>query len=194
MKSRKLLIGVLSLLIVIFVILVLNTIQNKNIKYEQKSIEGLHPRTDFQAKIDEFINEGPIFLNNTIYKTNDEIINKLGKPINIKETKVKNIHNPEVIDTVFELFYDGLYIKNYAAKANDKGWIENISITKNSYNLKCGINIESNRNHIKNILGEPPEKKDDVWIYTDSDGYPDSVTFYFKNDTVTKIEWNFWID
>ena len=43
-------------------------------------------------------------------------------------------------------------------------------------------------------LGEPPETKDDVWIYTDSDGYADTVKFYFKNDTVTKIEWDFWID
>jgi hypothetical protein len=199
MKSRKFLIGIIGLLIIISAILVLNTRQKKNIKlesikYEQKTIEGLQPKADLQAKIDEFINEGPDFLDKTIYKTNDEIIKKLGNPMNIKETKVKNIHDPEVIDTVYELFYDGLYIKNYTAIAKDKGWIEHISITKNNYNLKYGINIGNDRNHIESILGKPPETKDDVWIYTDSDGYADTVKFYFKNDTVTKIEWDFWID
>lgn len=193
MKINKLLISVISILIIGSAFFILKGRQktSTNITYEQ---EILQPKTDFQSKIDEFINEGPAFLEKSTYKTIGEIINKLGRPINIKETKAKNIHNPEVTDTVYTLFYDGLHIINYTAKANDKGWIQHISITKNSYNLKYGISIGSSRKFIASTLGKPQETKDDRWIYIDSDGYEDTATFYFRNDIVTKIEWDFWID
>lgn len=153
---------------------------------------GVSQANDFQKRVNQFIYDGLDF---KLGKTRAEIISNLGNPENMEMKKVKNIHYPdEIIDEIYELFYDGLYIRIYKATAGDREFIEYLSITSDRFKIKWGLNIGSSKEEVKNILGNPIKEDSDVFTYEYTDGYPDHVYFYFRDNAVYRIDWEFWID
>jgi hypothetical protein len=152
-------------------------------------------KEDSQAerKADIFIYEGPAFLGNTIIKSKSVIINRLGKPRSIKSEKAKNPHNDST-DTIYELFYEGLYVKVYEVSLDDRSFILHIILENNKYKTKWGLNVGTAKEIIGNVLGEPDEKSDTSWTFVSAEGYPSTVKFYFERDRVRKIEWSYVID
>jgi hypothetical protein len=146
----------------------------------------------FQEKVDEFVAEGLDF---KLGKTKVEIVKNLGNPKTIRIQKVPNVHYPKyIVDEIHELFYDGFYIKLYKATETNKEMVEYLSVTSDRYKVKWGLNIGTHKNKVRNLLGPPLKKEKSVYTYQDRDGYPDHVYFYFRDDRIYKIEWEYYHD
>jgi hypothetical protein len=147
----------------------------------------------FQKEPDDFIQEGPEFLGSIIISSKDDVIGKLGKPLNMTSKEVKNRHN-DVMDTVYELVYKGLYLEIYEVTLDNRGFVYHIVVTSKKYKPKWGLGVGATKSQVKAALGNPNETNINEWSYVVSDIFPHSVTFYFEKDRVQKIEWLYTLD
>jgi len=60
--------------------------------------------------------------------------------------------------------------------------------------LPLGLDVGVTRADVHAALGEPVELTDERAVYTDADGFPNSVEFLFRGGRVTRIRWRFWAE
>jgi hypothetical protein len=60
--------------------------------------------------------------------------------------------------------------------------------------LPHGLEVGAPRARVEAVLGEATDTTDERAFYPDSDGFPNSVEFFFRDGRVTRIEWRFWAD
>lgn len=60
--------------------------------------------------------------------------------------------------------------------------------------LPHGLDVGAPRSRVEAVLGEAQDMTDDRYFYIDSDGFPNTVEFFFRHDRVTRIEWSFWTE
>jgi hypothetical protein len=60
--------------------------------------------------------------------------------------------------------------------------------------LPHGLDVGAPRARVEAVLGEAQDMTDERYLYPDSDGFPNSVEFFFRNGRVTRIEWRFWAE
>ncbi len=146
----------------------------------------------FQEKVDEFIANGLEF---RLGKTRAEIVRNLGNPRSIKIRKVPNVHYPEeLVAEIHELFYDGLVVRLCEATEVNKEFLEYFSVTSDRYKVKWGLNIGTHKDRVRYVLGTPTKEEESLYAYKYLMGYPHYVYFYFRDDRVYEIAWEFWID
>jgi hypothetical protein len=58
--------------------------------------------------------------------------------------------------------------------------------------LPHGLDIGASRARVQAVLGDALDTADEHAVYRDSDGFPNSVEFFFRSGRVTRIEWRFW--
>ncbi len=145
---------------------------------------------DYQERINEFVYDGYNF---DLGKTRYDIIRTLGRPIRITEKEVDNIHDPAQIDNEYIFFYTGLSIRIYEVSRTGKEIVTGMSITSDQYELKWGLSVGCSQDDVKRVLGEPHEKKSNVYVYQ-TDGAPSSVFFFFRESKVYMVDWGFYYD
>lgn len=148
------------------------------------------PVTVFQPRINQFIYDRRDFM---VGETIAEIERNLGAPLRIEREKVKNIHNPEQTDEVYELIYDGLSITVYKVTESQREIITDIAVTSDKYPMKWGLHVGIPIHTVTQNLGKPSKQGDNVYIYG-TDEAPSYVSFYHKEGIVYKIAWEFYID
>jgi hypothetical protein len=60
--------------------------------------------------------------------------------------------------------------------------------------LPHGLDIGAPRSRVEAVLGEAQEMTDERYFYLYSDGFPNTVEFFFRDGRVTRIEWRFWTE
>lgn len=144
---------------------------------------------------DQFIQHGFAF---KMGHTRARIIKNLGNPLDIHVERAKEpdpfITNPadDIKDETIELLYDGISIVLFRAAAEDQELLQQVSITNGKYTLKWDLNVGAARSAVTAALGKPSDERADAAVYRNSQGEESFVTFSFKNDIVTKIDW--WFD
>jgi hypothetical protein len=73
-----------------------------------------------------------------------------------------------------------------------RGALERVRITAPRFGLPLGLDIGAPREAIGRVLGEPQAEDDARVMYLYSDGYPDTVEFYFAGGRVSRIDWTYW--
>lgn len=146
-------------------------------------------KNTFQSKIDQFIWDGLDF---KLGKTKTEIIRNLGTPKSFKVRKIENQYDPEQIDEIYELYFDGLYVGIYKVTKDGKEIFLAITVTSDKYKVKLGLNVGSSKENVVKILGEPQDKDgENVYIYEDSIGFS-YVYFHFEEGILQKVNWVFY--
>jgi hypothetical protein len=85
--------------------------------------------------------------------------------------------------------YPGVVVRYSPSSA-----LKSVAITTPAYRLPQGLGIGASRSDIEQRLGEPQEMTEVRYLYLYSDGYPDTVEFYFHDGRVRRIEWNYWVE
>jgi len=139
-----------------------------------------------------FIKNQEEFDTNGFYYGNTitEIKNKLGEPKNIKINDLKNVHIENQIDKIYELYYDGLYIKIYKNSSDQIELIKQITISSEKYKVKWDLNVGTPRNNILKVLGKPNCESKNILYYIGEEVGPIGFQFYTNNDKIEKINWN----
>ena len=144
-----------------------------------------------QIGLREFAGNG---LNFKLGATRKEIIQNIGIPVNVESQTVKNRHQPDVMDTVYRLDFDGLTVNIYDAAGKEIILYQKVSSSK--YPVKYGLNVGVSKEKIREILGSPQEVHHDkvIYAYMDDWGYETIIVFSIDENKITAIEWNFPID
>ena len=85
--------------------------------------------------------------------------------------------------------YPGVVIRYSPSSA-----LTSVAITTPTYHLPQGLGVGASRRDVERLLGEPQEMTEGRYLYLYSDGYPDTVEFYFRDGHVRRIEWNYWAE
>jgi len=179
-KRRKLFWFIFAGLLILLATYIVIKRQKKELR--EASIEDLKPTDADRFAYDDMDFE--------IGNSRKQIINKLGKPNKILKREVANSHNPDETDHLYEFFYDGLYVRIYRVKKTREEFVTDISATSEEYRLRCGLGIGSQRMDVENVLGKPTQKSKGIYTY-EALG---TIKFFFRNDTVKKIEKIMYVD
>ena len=120
-------------------------------------------------------------------RTRGEVEARLGAPTGVRSRSITPPGDRRVTAVVDELAYPGLVIE---ASENR---IRRVWMTAPGPALPFGVSLGTSRRQIEDLLGEPQQATDTLLLYLYSDGYPDTVTFHFRNDRLHRIEWVYWV-
>lgn len=164
---------------------------NENLSVTEKKVETSEYITseisNYQQRIDEVIYEGLDF---QFGETKNDIIKNLGEPIKVIEKPITSRHRLDVSDKLYDLIYDGLEARIYHVTTDEKELVLRILIENEKYKIKYGLNIGVTEEYVIGALGSPSTREKDYYEYYDSNGFA-KLRFYFKTNTLSKIEWNF---
>jgi hypothetical protein len=130
-------------------------------------------RTDI-ARVDEFI-DAPRAL---FGRTRADVERRLGAPLDARPRGAGA-----------RLSYPGLEITVSASSR-----VAAVVLKAPRHALPHGVDVGAPRARVETVLGEAVEMSDERSVYTDADGFPNSVEFYFRDDRISRIEWRFWAD
>lgn len=141
----------------------------------------------YQQRVDEVIYEGLEF---HLGETKNDIINNLGEPLEIIEKSVASRLRFDLNDKLYDLIYEGFEARIYHAITDEKELVLRIIIKHDKYKVKYGLNIGVTKEFVQGVLGPPAIKQDNLYEYYDSNGFA-KLRFYFKDSSLTMIEWSF---
>ena len=126
------------------------------------------------ARVDEFIHAP-----HTLFgRTRAEIERRLGAPAEVQPRA----------GTV-RLSWPGLDIAvSHAAR------VASVVLREAGRPLPLGLDVGASRAHVEAVLGEAQDMTDERYFYLYSDGFPNTVEFFFRDGRVTRIEWRFWTE
>ena len=123
-----------------------------------------------------------------------EIKKSLGKPLREKVDNYSNLHVENQVDEIHRLDYGGLIVNVY--RVNEKpprDILYKLVITDNNYKLKWGLGIGSSRSEVLRLFGKPGDKRGG-FTYSLEDEKMNSVKFFFSEDKINRIQWDWYLD
>jgi hypothetical protein len=142
---------------------------------------GEGPPTNLLA-VDEFI-DAPLAV---FGRTRTAVERALGLPAAVQVRALPGGRRIR-IDPVDELSYPGVVVGVSRTSAD----VRRVEISEARWPLPRGLNVGVPRSRVTEVLGEPQAASDTSVLYLYSDAYPDTVEFYFRDNRVHRIEWQY---
>jgi hypothetical protein len=124
-----------------------------------------------------------------------QTIRALGKVKREKVTVLENPHMPGHSDELREFFFeDGLYVKAlFPGRQQNAYLLQEVAITKPRYKVKYGLNLGATKRAVLDKLGQPDGEQSGFVEYFHSMGIG-TARIYFKDERISKLEWEFRAD
>ena len=143
------------------------------------------------GNIDFFMRQGPGF---AIGASLAEIEKNLGKPLRQTVEDRQNIHNKNLTDKVYKLFFGGVYLEVYHVTEMDKDLILLLEVTGDKYPVAFGLGVGAKKDRVHAALGRPNDEKPALWRYFASDLVMGAFEFAFQGDRVVSVKWYYSVD
>jgi hypothetical protein len=135
--------------------------------------------------VDNFIEDG-LNISHENY-TNDYLQNKYGIPKKINIKKITNRYDKNIIDNIYELTYDKLYIKLYERTSDNGFMLLKMKNYDENIIMKNDIKINDKKEKIIQIFGDNISIKGDEGSIGSQGG---NVKFYFNENKLIKVSWD----
>lgn len=146
---------------------------------------------EIKQRVDLFLEEGlRLSLGNSLA----EITAKLGEPLKKNIIEKKNIHYPDSTDQLYELFYEGLFIRIYHVSEMKRDLLVSLEVTSDKYEILFDLRIGSSKSKVLESLGPADEAKTDLLRYYGSEYRAGEIDFLFKDDKLVAICWYYFLD
>jgi dienelactone hydrolase len=124
-----------------------------------------------------------------------QTIRALGKVKREKVTVLENPHMPGHSDELREFFFeDGLYVKAlFPGRQQNAYLLQEVAIIKPRYKVKYGLNLGATKRAVLDKLGQPDGEQSGFVEYFHSMGIG-TARIYFKDERISKLEWEFRAD
>ncbi len=150
----------------------------------------IYEKDQYLINLEEFIDKGLEF---KLGKTRKEMIENIGTPVKVETQTVENRHVQGLVDTIYELSFDGLYIGIYDTRG--KEIILYHKITSPKYKVKYGLNVGVSVDKVREVFGKPQEEQENQLNYIYETGaFEIYVVFRIFENKITTIEWHFPVD
>lgn len=124
-----------------------------------------------------------------------EIIDSLGQPDSISSKKTPNIHNPEQLDTLRSMHYQGMLVSIYHVNSTEqKDIVTLVRVTFSARALLWGLRVGCSRQQVLDLLGSPAEEGSGEMVYSDEEGYASTIFTLADDGKVTDVRWEYYID
>jgi hypothetical protein len=134
------------------------------------------------VKVDDFIDAPRAVFG----RTREQIERTLGPPLTTRARPVRHPDDPRTDETLHELTYPGMVVR-----VLESAGLLRVRLTARRYALPYGLNVGTPRGRVEDVLGEAQALSDRRAMYLYSDGFPRTVEFYFRDNHVDRIEWNY---
>jgi hypothetical protein len=181
----------LVFLILCILLSVISCVEDKRTTSKKNADLNASAADQKTANIDRFMREGPAF---PIGSGLDEIMKNLGEPLKRTVTERQNVHNKTLVDEVYRLYYEGLYLEIYHVTEMKKDILLLLEVTGDKYPLAFGLRVGNAKQKVRDVLGRPNEERAGLWRYHASDFVMGSFEFAFQGDTVVSVKWYYTID
>jgi hypothetical protein len=124
----------------------------------------------------------------------DELVRRLGPPLRTRATPTANAYQPDQTDTLRTLVYRGLEALVYDVSASRKTFLIRFSLLTDRYATPEGLRVGDPSRRAIDLLGAPTRRNPagDEWIYSESDAMPTAMVVTVQDQTITRIEWEFY--
>jgi hypothetical protein len=166
---------------------------HKEQDHRKRSIPTRHAIVQHRLRIEDLFRQ----IKQQIGSNREEISSWWGNPDSVIATAVKNLHVPEVIDSVLRLFYEGLQVAVYKSGYDHREFLTYFLIEENHYLGEMMPQIGAPVDSLVAMLGAPDERGDNIIKYQCDDcesGGVEFVVFHVRNASISGIEFNLWIE
>ncbi len=127
-------------------------------------------------------------------QSRDGIIQQLGDPLKTDVEMFPNRHDPSITDYYYYLEYNGIEIV-IVHTGFDKEIVARVVLEKDFPELTLGIRQGNSQTQVKAFLPHPyRESKEILEYWYEYEEGPDIIRFYFKDEALIKIIWDYFID
>jgi hypothetical protein len=120
-------------------------------------------------------------------RTRSDVHRTLGPPTHVRTRQAPAAWPHTSAETVEELAYPGVVIWVSRRSAS----VRRVAVDEPRWPLPRGLNVGAERVRVEAVLGEPQIASDASVLYTDADGFPNTVELHFHDGRVRRIEWRF---
>lgn len=117
---------------------------------------------------------------------------QFGRPDSVRASPIPNIHRPEQIDTVVDVFYPGIQLHYFAINATPPyDILQEAHVSDNKYLKFPRLGVGATTSDITSALGEPHERTEDTYEYSCALHIMSGadVTFHFAGGRVTRVDY-----
>jgi len=116
-------------------------------------------------------------------------------PVKRSIKKIKSDNDPSQINIWVTEIFDGLVAEFLQDDLIAEPLLGHLAISGTKFKLPLSIQFEDSRSTVLKKVGPQCDIKNSRITYTNTgDGYPHTVTFFFAQNRLKKIEWNFIVD
>jgi hypothetical protein len=122
-------------------------------------------------------------------RTRAEVERRLGPPLEIRVARAAGAPEASGPRPVHDLVYPGLVLR-----FTETARLHRVVLTASAWHLPHALGVGVARRAVEDALGEPQEDTETRSLYLYSDGYPDTVEFFFREGRLWRVEWSFWAE
>jgi len=140
--------------------------------------------TEADQRVDAFLDETA-----SLFGTSEaDIVRILGQPRERQAMPFTSPHD-DVPYEVVSLTYDGLFISLYSMEGGQRQFIHQIKVTGGPTCFARKICLGTPRERLASSLGQPEEREDSNWRYSDMTGYNELVFTFDAKGAIDSMTW-----
>jgi hypothetical protein len=127
-----------------------------------------------------------------------DLYRTLGQPIRVSTREVKNKHEPEIVDRVWTLEFDGVRAEVYESNAAGRDYLWSLAVEKRRVPLRLSVSLGDRRDTILTVLGSPSRSTDAMLEYvaqvSGSNRSLNVVRLKVQHGRLVGLEWDYWLE
>ena len=140
--------------------------------------------TEADQRVDAFLDETASLFG----ASEADIVKALCQPADRQTMPFTSPHDDAPYE-VISLNYDGLFISLFSMEGGQRQFIHQIKVTGGKTCFARKICLGTPRERLASSLGQPEEREDTTWRYSDMSGYNELVFTFDANGAITSMTW-----
>lgn len=142
------------------------------------------PPTEADQQVDAFLDETARLFGGS----EADIVKALGQPRQRQTMPFQSPHDDTPYE-VISLTYDGAVVSLYSMESGQRQFLHQIRITAGPACFARKICLGTPRERLASSLGQPEDREDAAWRYSDMSGYNELVFTFDAKGTIDSMTW-----
>ena len=142
------------------------------------------PPTEADQRVDAFLDETAGLFG----ASEADIVKALGQPAERQAMPFTSPHDDAPYEVV-SLTYDGLSISLYSMESGQRQFLHQVRVTAGPTCFARRICLGTPRQRLADILGQPEDREEASWRYSDMSGYNELVFTFDAKGAIDSMTW-----
>jgi len=142
------------------------------------------PPTEADRQVDAFLDETASLFGGS----EADIVKVLGEPKDRQALPFQSPHDDAPYE-VISMTYDGVAVSLYSMESGQRQFLHQIRITAGPTCFARKICLGTPRERLESALGQPEDREDTTWRYSDMSGYNELVFTFDDKGAIDSMTW-----